>query len=200
LGEWPEGLEVGTAGTPLAGERRSGDLSVCVPFDGGALVAAVDGLGHGELAADAAALAGDVLRATPWLDLPALLTSCHDALRRTRGVVLTAVRFEPALARMTWVGVGNVEGRLLRVAEAPLESVMLHGGVLGFQLPQIRPTTAQLEPGDTVVLATDGIRAAFSRRLLRPAAPPQVLAERLLAEEARGNDDALVVVARFGAA
>ena len=43
--------------------RRSGDLAVFAPYDGGALVAAIDGLGHGDAAADAAEVAaGDAAR------------------------------------------------------------------------------------------------------------------------------------------
>ena len=44
---WPAALERGEAGAPLAGESRSGDLAVFAPYDGGALVAVIDGLGHG---------------------------------------------------------------------------------------------------------------------------------------------------------
>ena len=62
---WPSALERGEAGEPLAGEERSGDLAVWAPYAGGALVAAIDGLGHGDAAADAAEVAGEQLRATP---------------------------------------------------------------------------------------------------------------------------------------
>ena len=47
-------IEWGVASRALPGETRSGDLHVVESFAGGALVAAVDGLGHGEEAADAA--------------------------------------------------------------------------------------------------------------------------------------------------
>ena len=47
------------AGEPLAGEDRSGDLAVWVPYEGGALVAVIDGLGHGGPAADASEAAAE---------------------------------------------------------------------------------------------------------------------------------------------
>jgi len=59
---WPEALERGVAGAAMSGEERSGDLAVFAGYDGGALVAVIDGLGHGDPAADAAAIAADVIR------------------------------------------------------------------------------------------------------------------------------------------
>lgn len=58
------------------------------------------------------------------------------------------------------------------------------------------PSVLRVEPGDTLVLATDGIRQDFSSAL-SAVEPPGKLAERVLAEYAKGHDDALVVVARF---
>ena len=42
---WPSALELGIAERALAGECRSGDRAVLVRYEGGALVAAIDGLG-----------------------------------------------------------------------------------------------------------------------------------------------------------
>ena len=62
---WPAALERGEAGAPLAGESRSGDLAVFAPYEGGALVATIDGLGHGGGAADAAEAAAAILPSAP---------------------------------------------------------------------------------------------------------------------------------------
>ena len=59
--DWPSQLERGIAERALPGEARSGDHAVFVTRARGALVAAIDGLGHGEEAADAADIAADVL-------------------------------------------------------------------------------------------------------------------------------------------
>ena len=79
---WPAALERGEAGAPLAGESRSGDLAVFAPYDGGALVATIDGLGHGAAAADAAeAAAVQSSRDARTIRPSVLLKRCHDALR-----------------------------------------------------------------------------------------------------------------------
>jgi negative regulator of sigma-B (phosphoserine phosphatase) len=75
------------------------------------------------------------------------------------------------------------------------ESALIKGGVVGYSLPNVRPTTTELHTGDTLVMATDGISSAFSRSLVAGVAAQQ-LAERILAEHGRGTDDALVVVVR----
>ncbi len=111
---WPAVLERGEAGEALAGEDRSGDLAVWVPYEGGALVAAVDGLGHGGAAADAAEAAAEQFHRYAGEPPEALLRHCHQALRSTRGVVATVAWFDLETAGLTWTGIGNVEGRLVR--------------------------------------------------------------------------------------
>jgi negative regulator of sigma-B (phosphoserine phosphatase) len=198
---WPQALEVGTAGAPIAGEQRSGDLAVLAPYEDGALVALIDGLGHGDAAADAAAVAGAILEAHPTEAPQALFDRCHAALRGTRGAVMTLVWFElGARPRLRWVGVGNVEARLLRVGAGRggrHGGPLVLGGVVGHQLPRrIRASHVELAPGDTVALATDGIAADYSTGL-DPRLHAQPQAERILREHAKGSDDALAVVVRW---
>ncbi len=116
---WPAELELGIAERPLPGQARSGDRAVLAEFAGGALVAAIDGLGHGEKAADAAAIAADVLAERRDDEPEDLIEACHAALRLTRGVVMTLAWFDLAGGRMSWTGVGNVEGRLVHAAAGP---------------------------------------------------------------------------------
>jgi phosphoserine phosphatase RsbX len=192
-------LDWAVATLALAGESESGDLHVVMPFEGGALVAAIDGLGHGPEAALAARSAGDTLERHPDRPVNELLERCHESMRGTRGAVITLASFSIRHATMSWVGVGNIEGTLLRAdpgESRPRESVMLVGGVPGHQLPSLRPTELSVSPGDTLVLATDGVRGGYID-LVDIADAPQALADRLLAEYGKATDDALVVVARY---
>jgi negative regulator of sigma-B (phosphoserine phosphatase) len=196
---WPDVLERGEAGAPLAGETRSGDLAVWAPYPGGALVAAIDGLGHGGAAADAAEAAGEVLRAHAGEPPEMALKRCHDALRSTRGVVATLAWFELSSGALSWTGVGNVEGRLVRADRQrgdSDDSPTLFGGVLGWSLPAVKLVRTTLAPGDCVVMATDGVAADFGSSL-QPGVPAQEQADRVLASHSRGSDDALVVAIRW---
>jgi phosphoserine phosphatase RsbX len=196
---WPLVLERGVAGLAHEGERRSGDLAVFVPSQRGGLVAVIDGLGHGAAAADAAEAAAEVLRREVERQPQELLEICDSALRRTRGAVMTLAWFDLEQRSMTWTGVGNVEARFVRAGDsgdARHASPGVLGGVVGFNLPQVRLGTIPLEPGDAVVLATDGVTADFSASLASGVGA-QELAERVLERHGNGTDDALAVVVRY---
>jgi phosphoserine phosphatase RsbX len=196
---WPLVLERGVAELAHEGERRSGDLAVFAPSARGGLVAVIDGLGHGDPAADAAAAAAEVLHAHPDDPPQTLLERCHDELRRTRGAVMTLAWFDLADRTVVWTGVGNVEARFVRAGDgldSRHDSPVVLGGVVGFNLPQVRTQTIPLEPGDAVVFATDGVEADFSRSL-ESGVRAQALADRVLERHGKGSDDALAVVVRY---
>jgi hypothetical protein len=196
---WPSRLELGVAERALPGQQRSGDRAVLAAYDGGALVAAIDGLGHGSGAAEAADVAAEVLTAHPDEEPGRLLDACHHALSHTRGAVMTLAWFSLRDGRLSWTGVGNVEGRLVHAGagpRAPTEGALTKGGVVGYNLPSIRVTSAELFVGDVIVLATDGIDSGFAGAIA-VGGPAQDIADRILAEHGKRGDDALVVVVRY---
>jgi hypothetical protein len=195
----PSLLECGVAGLALPGQAVSGDRHLVQPFPNGVLVAAVDGVGHGEEAANAAAVAIATLESHADEAVLPLLLRCHEALRATRGAALTVASFNTLDGTMTWVGVGSVQGMLLRAdrqAEPACELILLQGGIVGLQLPPLHSFVVHVAPGDTLLMATDGIRSGFGEGL-RLADSPQRIADRILARDAKGTDDALVLVARY---
>jgi negative regulator of sigma-B (phosphoserine phosphatase) len=195
--DWPRELERGIAGAPHADEERSGDVAVFAPTSAGGLVALIDGLGHGPEAADAAQACAAVAEEHADAEPAELFRHCHEALRSTRGAVMTAAWFDVGRARLTWAGVGNVEARLVRVGpEAREDTALVFGGVLGYRMPRIRPATMKLQRGDKLVMATDGIDAAFSPALAG-GGTAQAIAERIFALHSRGSDDALAIVVRY---
>jgi phosphoserine phosphatase RsbX len=196
---WPARLELGIAERALPGELRSGDRAVLAAYDGGALVAAIDGLGHGADAADAAAIAAGVLAEQPDDEPVHLIAACHRALARTRGAVMTLAWYDLRAGRLSWTGVGNVEGRLVRAGAArrtPTEGALTRGGVVGYNLPAVRVTGTDLRDGDVIVLATDGIDSGFARAIAAGGSA-QEIADRILAAHGKPSDDALVVVVRY---
>ena len=162
-------------------------------------LALIDGLGHGDAAADAAEAAAEVLLAEVERPPQELLELCHDELRRTRGAVMTLAWFDLEARTMEWTGVGNVEARFVRAGDsgdARHASPVVLGGVVGYNLPKVRMGTIPLEPGDSVVLATDGVKADFSVSLESGVAA-QELADRVLERHGKGTDDALAAVVRY---
>jgi phosphoserine phosphatase RsbX len=193
-------LDWAVAGRPMAGQELSGDMATVQTSRGRAVLAVIDGLGHGEEAAAAAQVAVQVVERNRSEPLEAILLLAHERLGESRGVAATVVVVEGDTGRMEWLGVGNVDGTLLRADEAArprTHGVFLGRGVLGYLLPKLHVTPAlQLQPGDTLVLATDGVRGDLTAGL-RPDVPVGRLAEAILADQATADDDALVLVARY---
>lgn len=187
-------LEWGVAARALDGQLETGDKHIVAAIPHGMLVAVVDALGHGKDAAAAAELAIATLREHAEESAIALLRRCDTVLRRTRGVVMSLAAFNAQAATLTWCGVGNVEGVLWTAGAR--QSIVLRGGVVGYRLPPLNATVLSVRPGDTLILATDGVRSGFAEAVT-PTASPQDLADRILTGFARGSDDALVLVARF---
>ncbi len=193
-------LEWGTAGAPMPGQTSSGDRGIVLEFPGGALVAVIDGLGHGVEAEQAAIAAERVLVASPGAPVEDLVTRCHHELRGTRGAVLSVASFDAQHDRMSWLGVGNVEGLLVRGdRETTTEAVAMRGGTLGYNLPRLTPRTLAVKAGDTLVFASDGIRHGFKSEVLSSRSPQQI-ADEVARRWAKTTDDYCVVVARYAVA
>ncbi len=190
-------LDWAVATQPLAGQVVSGDLHLVQPFADGVLVAVVDGLGHGEEAALAARAAVAELAGRADQSVLTLLQHCHHVLHGLRGVVMSLASFNARKSILTWAGVGNVEGFLMRAqAGADRKYLLLRGGTIGYQLPPLRASQLPVQPGDTLIFITDGIHGGFDKTLVVGNTPVQA-AERILQQFAKNTDDALVLVARW---
>ncbi len=191
-------VEYGVAKFVLPGQRESGDQHLVCCNQSGILVAAIDGIGHGEEAANAAQGAVAILKAGADESVISLLQRCHQGLRATRGVVLSLAAIDQEHGMMTWAGVGNVQGALMR-AGAPngsVQEVLLRGGVVGSQLPALQAAVLPVAKGDTLVFVTDGVHGDFAAGLSARESP-QRAADGILERHCRGNDDALVLVVRL---
>lgn len=216
-------IEWGVATRAFVGQGESGDHYLVKPFSNGILVGVVDGLGHGPTAAAAAKTAVATLEDRAHEPVIPLLKRCHQELIGTRGVVMSLASFSAPSETMTWLGVGNVRGLLLRAdtKASPareqsvlskacpgsfgsardglcrrVEGLLLRGGVVGYRLPLLRPAVIPVMQGDTLIFATDGIRSGFADELVL-SDPPQQIADRILGQHGRETDDALVLVVRY---
>ncbi|HTH73620.1 MAG TPA: SpoIIE family protein phosphatase [Trinickia sp.] len=193
----PSVIEWGWAGRAL--EDPSGDAHAVIERGDGALLALLDGLGHGFEAAVAVREAIAVIEGQASTSVVEIVRRCHDALHKTRGAVMSVAWFDALDASMTWTGVGNVDSVLIRGASAGSahnEAISTPGGVVGYRLPTLRATRYAVSPGDLLVMATDGIRSTFSAGIVTQFSP-QEIAESILVRYAKGTDDAHVLVARF---
>jgi len=193
-------IEWHAAASKAREQTASGDMHLVHSFKGGLLLAVVDGVGHGAAATAAAAAAVEVLKRHAKDSVISLVRRCHEALLGTRGVVMTVASLKTADDILTWIGVGNVEGRLLRADGGrchPSEStLLLRGGLVGFRLPALHASVLPIMQDDLLVFASDGIYPGFDA-MVTFGASPRMIAERILNEHCKGTDDAVVLVARY---
>lgn len=195
----PSTVEWGVAAKQMPGEVLSGDLHLVKSTDKGTLVAVADGLGHGKEAADAARLALEAVGRHAHSPLAKALEQSSQELHRTRGVVISMAFLNALDGAMDWLGVGNVEGWLLRPpanGDRTIESLICVQGVVGRVLPPLRADRVNVAPGDTLVFATDGIRRGFETQV-RLSGTPLEIAQGILARDYLGTDDALVLVVAY---
>jgi negative regulator of sigma-B (phosphoserine phosphatase) len=191
------GIEWSTAAATMPGETESGDRSWASAVANGMMFAVMDGLGHGREAAAAADIAIAALERHVGDPLIELLRRCHESLRGTRGVAMSLAVFNTENAILTWIGVGNVEGTLLRRgAGLPSNKLLLRNGVVGVRLPILRAGELTVQSGDILTMVTDGVT---TEKPLRVSMDGQIesMADGILASACKGTDDALVLVARY---
>lgn len=192
-------LQYWVAARSFPGQSESGDQYLVASFPDGVLIAVVDGLGHGNEAALAAKTAVVTLAAHAGDPVESLVQRCHEALRKTRGAVMSIASLNEVTGTMTWLGIGNVEGTLVRSGPAALikpASLLPRGGIVGDSLPSLSPETLALHPGDLLFLATDGINSAFIRDIRYTENPHQLVHQSFI-RHGRITDDALLLGARW---
>jgi anti-sigma regulatory factor (Ser/Thr protein kinase)/serine/threonine protein phosphatase PrpC len=195
----PRRRQLGVYGRACPNEDTSGDDGAFLRSDEWLLLAVVDGLGHGPLAREASAAAVETLASAEGHTVDQVLMRSHVALRDTRGAVMAAVRIrEPGDVAVVGCA-GNASVHVYGLGAARRfsgPSFVL--GAAG-RPPRIFVEEHLLAPSDAVVLFTDGLTTKTDLEgeldlVLREH--PVVIAQRLVERFGRGNDDALVLVAR----
>ena len=171
-----------------------GDDAFTHEDNGRVIMAVVDGLGHSQRAARAARLAVARLGECTDLSLKRMLRSMERALKDTVGGALGIAVIHKERAILETCGIGNIELQL--ATQARLFRFVGEPGTAGVGQNPFKPVSFPYQPGDVVVMYSDGIRSAFSARdlihILHP--DPHRIAQRILNEYARPSDDALVLV------
>ena len=177
---------------PIAGETECGDAYGAVQADGAVTAVLCDGLGHGPLAAAAAAKGVAAVLDDPAGEPAALLERVHRWMSGTRGGAVGIVRIDGQLAR--FAGLGNVAASI--VSDGQRKSMLSIPGIAGLQARTIRQFEYEVPPGSAVVLHSDGVSSRWEAAALPAleARDPLLIAAVLLAEAGVHRDDAGVLV------
>lgn len=150
LGEVAAGLT-----RTLAGESECGDAYAFRATDDGWLALAVDGLGHGPLAARAAHAATRGFLASDQKAPPAVLAELHRATAGTRGAAVAVAHLDLERNRLAYAALGNISGRMLGPGRQ--RGLVTHPGIVGHHPLRCTETIYDLEPGSWVVMHSDGL-------------------------------------------
>lgn len=186
-------MRFGVASRPALGMRVNGDAYLIKEWDGQALLALMDGLGHGEEASAASEEAKEYVAENFTRDLEQIVRGLHVQLHKTRGVVAGLVRIDRVGRRLLFCGVGNTEVRV--VGEPPMHPTSLDG-IIGLNLRKAKKFEYRYDSLRAVVLHSDGISGRFDLLGYQSAyKQPQAVAERIVAEFGKEHDDATIIIA-----
>jgi anti-sigma regulatory factor (Ser/Thr protein kinase) len=185
----------GGVSVPFPGEEVNGDGWCEKRVEGRRMILMVDGLGHGQLAHDAAIAACDAFNATKGSTRDTLAT-IHDALRGTRGAAVAIAELDHESQMLRFAGVGNIAATIVDPT-ARRSAVSLYG-IVGHQIREIREYTYPWTPESTLILHSDGLTTrwdldGYPGLLGRDAV---LIAGVLWKDHHRQTDDSTVVVAR----
>jgi len=177
---------------PITGETECGDAYGVVPADGAVTAVLCDGLGHGPLAAAAAAAGVAAVLDDPAGEPAALLERVHQRMSGTRGGAVGVVQVSGQLAR--FAGLGNVAASI--VSDGQRKSMVSIPGIAGVQARTIRQFEYDVPPGSAVIVHSDGVSSRWEAAALPAleARDPLLIAAVLLAEAGVHRDDAGVLV------
>jgi anti-sigma regulatory factor (Ser/Thr protein kinase) len=192
--------EAAIMGRPFPGEPISGDDGVFFESESTLVAGVADGLGHGPEAREASNRAIDVLRQNHELPWDEIVAALDRELGRTRGCAMGIVRFNKDDRTLECVSAGDVHSHLYHLKDAHFfTATPLVLGTGQLQKQRIRAEKVPVEPGSILVMFTDGLKSKTTLKgqldVLRK--PAIAIAETLLENDSRPDDDALVLVARF---
>lgn len=190
-------LEIGGVCVQYPGETHYGDAWAVYQEGPRSLILVVDGLGHGQLAADACREAVRTFEANVTAAPHVILDAIHRALRSTRGAAAAVAEIDLARTQVRFAGIGNTAGVLVS-SHGTDRHLVSHNGTLGHEVRRIDEFAYPWHPDALLVLHSDGLTSRWD--LMRYSGlvgrHPSLVAGVLYRDARRGRDDVTVVVAR----
>jgi anti-sigma regulatory factor (Ser/Thr protein kinase) len=182
---------------PKPGERVSGDGFQVVNKEEETRIFMGDGLGHGKEAFDAVQLAINIFKGCHENDPAQILRHIHEPVKKSRGLVGTAVVADHRLKKWKICGIGNIATRLYEGMVH--KNYISYNGIIGLNIPTtLKNHEADLGKHQCLVMSSDGLRTRWELSHF-PAIlkyDPIMLAAVIYKDSARKNDDMSILIAR----
>lgn len=188
-------ISIGAASRGKTGEILNGDCYVVNHVSPKKTIAAViDGLGHGKEAHLASQLAREQFIQKAGQPVDMLLNHVHSATRGTRGLVASVVSIDTENNKLSFSGIGNIEGFIVNGTEK--KNLLSYGGIIGHNMRTPRVFEFPFAPGDFLCLSSDGITSRWHLEDIDLKDHPQRNAEHIINHYSRDNDDATILIIR----
>lgn len=190
----PRPTRVGVAAAPVKGEAACGDAWSVVERNEATWILVADGLGHGELAAEASNMAVEIFETSRLDTATSVVEDIHAGLRASRGAAIAVAAI--CGSTVSYCGLGNVAGVLL--ADSKATHMVSMNGTAGAEARKIREFCYTRTPAALLVMHSDGLQSQWSLDrypgILRR--DPAVIAGVLYRDFRRVRDDVTVLVLR----
>lgn len=194
--------EVGAVMAPKPSEVDCGDGYAVLGKGHDLYLMAIDGLGHGPQAHEAAKQVAEAFRLAPGPDPANALRSIHESVRRTRGAVGFLAHIIDS-RHLSYCGVGNIAGKLFSTEGGSIgtayKNIISYNGIIGHNIPgSLHNQQLEWSRNKLLVLHSDGLKSRWDLskypNLHRHHA--STIAAVIYRDFSRHTDDTLVLVCK----
>jgi anti-sigma regulatory factor (Ser/Thr protein kinase)/serine/threonine protein phosphatase PrpC len=186
-------IVAGAVSRAKPGEDFNGDAYLILHLNEyTSLIAVMDGLGHGREAFIASQLAREKLMLIQDHSPGNCISYLHDTLKGTRGATVGIALIDSKNKKLSYSGIGNIEAGIF--TNNKKINLMSYGGIVGHNMRTPRVFQYDFQKGDCLCMFSDGIIARWQNEEINWKEHPQKIAEMILSQYSRINDDASILI------
>ncbi|MEO0294105.1 MAG: SpoIIE family protein phosphatase [candidate division WOR-3 bacterium] len=187
-------IEISVYSRPMSGFKSNGDAYFVKRYGDYAVVAVLDGIGHGTKANLASKLAIKVLKDRFKDDLEEIVLAIHHKLQHSRGCVIGIVRMSKN-GDVEFLGIGNIKAQIY--TPEMYRRLVSFDGLLGSNMRSFKTEKMKLTTPCLIVLHSDGV-SSFNfedkRVIYRPV---MEVAKEAFEKYRKKTDDATLLIAKI---
>lgn len=185
----------GAVSLAKSGEQVNGDAWAAAGDVGERTYIVVDGLGHGESAAEASRAALAEFRRCSGARPAEILANVHGVLRPTRGAAVSVARTDEQRNTLVFAGIGNVRGAVL--SGGAVRTTISRNGTAGHYVRRIQEYEYPFVSESHFVMHSDGLLSSWTVDSYPGlmSRHPTLIAGVLCRDFRRDRDDTTVLVA-----
>lgn len=195
--------EIGYVLVPKPNEQLCGDGFAMIEKGAELYLLALDGLGHGAHANEAAQAAVEAFNDIAPQHPSDIMRHIHHQIRRTRGAVGLAANISGNSHKLSYCGVGNIAGKLFyadsNTPGAGYKNIISYNGIMGHNIPAtLNNQQLDWHRNGMLILHSDGLKSRWDMTKYPTLGRHHAttIAAVLYKEYSRLTDDTLVVVCK----